>query len=184
MSPHPWLTSRAHPCVKLHQPAAYSDDAILDPSTLPAYPSLETIKREALLFFSFEGGAQRQRFAKVDDETPPSHRKRKPQDQGFWTNGLNRHLGITHWDTVKLCCGQGEDRSHLHRSIRVHRLIVKTTWAKFKYIAERQDRYLLDKVLNLRVLIFGHMILLQFAFRLRSDHDRMGAVLQFIYDMR
>ncbi|KAH7718433.1 hypothetical protein AAVH_14115 [Aphelenchoides avenae] len=62
--------------------------------------------------------------------------------------------------------------------------MVKTTWTRFRFIAERQDLlYLLDKVLNLRVLSFGHMILLQFAIRLRGDHDRMRAVLQFIYDM-
>ncbi|KAH7700920.1 Pao retrotransposon peptidase family protein, partial [Aphelenchoides avenae] len=159
----------------------------LDLTSLPPRPSLATIKREVLQFFSFEegrAGPQGQRLAKVDDQTLASRPVRKAQDVGFWIQHQNRDHGTSHWDPIKVCNGRDENRSHFHQSIRVHRIIIQSTWNEYRFLAARQDLlYLLEKLVNLRIMCFGQMILIEYAVRLRGDHDRMGSIVQFIYDI-
>ncbi|KAH7718432.1 Pao retrotransposon peptidase family protein [Aphelenchoides avenae] len=76
-----------------NNPELIPNKPTLDQNTLPAYPSLDAIKREVLQCFSFESGPQGQQIAKVNDEALVSQRKRQPQDTDFGVYYRNPRSG-------------------------------------------------------------------------------------------
>ncbi|KAH7712564.1 Pao retrotransposon peptidase family protein [Aphelenchoides avenae] len=161
---------------------------LFDPTTLPAYPEWEEIKRRIrqLVTEETQGGVTARKIEASMLATYPL-----PAAQ-LTTFGFN---AVTHreiyrrptnhpWDPVTVCDGLGEDIHHFHQSILVARIIIKSTWRRYTVIIESRDlQNLLDHVLSLHVRCLGQMILLVYAVRLGGNHPRTAHILYFIRDM-
>ncbi|KAH7728388.1 hypothetical protein AAVH_03699 [Aphelenchoides avenae] len=176
------------PTAEGERPSPLPTPPRFDLTTLPAFPSMEEIKRRIrqLITDETQGGVT---VRKVEPSMLSTFTLAAPQQTRFGFNTVDHRRfygGPTNhcWDLVTVCDGTGEDVRHFHQSILVARIIIKVTWRRYTVIAESKElQQALDQILAMHVRCLGQMILLVYAVRLGGNHPRTAHVLYFIRDM-